>query len=375
MSDENVIRGDETQKHNIVLVPEPSAEKLNERQRIDYRDHRESLVRWMLNIGKNPTKAEGYAFETARRRAHQLDRFYRWVWDREDGYTTRITHDHADAFSEHLAYEDHSETHKANAQKALKMYFRWRDDTDEWNPEITFSGDDGRGSPRDYLTREERGEIREAALELGTVPAYGNMSAAERREWERLLAQRLRKPIDDIGPEDFDRANGFKIPSLVWTSLDTGLRPIEVGRATVEWVDTDNGVLRIPKGDSTKNREDWTPALKSKTATMLERWLTERRLYPKYNDTDRLWLNRAGNPYNSDSLRYLLDRLCEVAEIDTEHRSLTWYAIRHSVGTYMAREEGLEAAASQLRHQSVTTTRKYDQAPIEDRRAALDRME
>lgn len=53
---------------------------------------------------------------------------------------------------------------------------------------------------------------------------------------------------------------------------------------------------------------------------------------------------------------------------------MSWYTIRHSVGTYMAREEDLAAAASQLRHKSPETTMKYDQAPVDDRRDALDRM-
>ena len=50
------------------------------------------------------------------------------------------------------------------------------------------------------------------------------------------------------------------------------------------------------------------------------------------------------------------------------------YAIRHSVGTYMTREEDLAATKAQLRHKSVRTTMKYDAAPVEDRREALDRM-
>jgi integrase len=40
----------------------------------------------------------------------------------------------------------------------------------------------------------------------------------------------------------------------------------------------------------------------------------------------------------------------------------------------MAREEGLAAAQAQLRHKSEQTTMKYDQAPIEDRKEALERM-
>ena len=40
----------------------------------------------------------------------------------------------------------------------------------------------------------------------------------------------------------------------------------------------------------------------------------------------------------------------------------------------MAHEEGLAATQSQLRHKRTETTMKYDQAPGEDRRNALDRM-
>jgi len=40
----------------------------------------------------------------------------------------------------------------------------------------------------------------------------------------------------------------------------------------------------------------------------------------------------------------------------------------------MAREEGLAAAQAQLRHRRQETTMKYDQASVEDRRNALDRM-
>jgi site-specific recombinase XerD len=67
----------------------------------------------------------------------------------------------------------------------------------------------------------------------------------------------------------------------------------------------------------------------------------------------------------------VLEAVCDIAEID---RDISWYAIRHSTGTYMAREEGLAAAQSQLRHHNIETTAKYDQAPVEDRRDALDNM-
>jgi integrase len=85
-------------------------------------------------------------------------------------------------------------------------------------------------------------------------------------------------------------------------------------------------------------------------------------------------LTREGNPYTSQSLNYVLGRLCDIAGIETDHRSVTWYSIRHSVGTYMTREEDLAAAQAQLRHTSEQTTMRYDQTPVEDRQDALDRM-
>lgn len=93
-----------------------------------------------------------------------------------------------------------------------------------------------------------------------------------------------------------------------------------------------------------------------------------------YDGRDERWLTREGNPYGSASLRRILHQLCEIAGIDYENRQMSWYTIRHSTGTYMTREEDLAAAQTQLRHKSPETTMKYDQAPVEDRQNALDRM-
>lgn len=85
-------------------------------------------------------------------------------------------------------------------------------------------------------------------------------------------------------------------------------------------------------------------------------------------------MTRQNNPYCSQSLSGLIDRLCEIADIDTTNRDISWYSLRHSTGTYMVREEDLAAAQAQLRHKSPQTTMRYDQTPPEDRRDALDRM-
>ncbi|WP_318569352.1 site-specific integrase [Salinigranum marinum] len=242
-------------------------------------------------------------------------------------------------------------------------------------PDRSFSSSSGDAGPREYLTIEEPKKIREAALEYGSIPAYNNLTPEERDNWKAHLAQRFDKPKSEVVPADWDRANGWKFTTIAWTSLDAGLRPVEVERAKVSWVDVDNAVLRIPKEDSAKNEGNWVVSLTDRTAEGLERWLDEREQYDRYNGRDELWLTREGNPYQSTSLRRLIHKLCDIADISTENRKMSWYALRHSVGTAMSHERDLAAAKAQLRHKSEQTTMKYDNVPVEQRREALERME
>ena len=257
---------------DIVVIPEKSQNYLNERQLLDYRSHREQLIRWTLTLGKNPEKAEGYAHETARARSYRLDRFYRWVWQNQtDGYTLEITTDHANKYLKYLAYQEHSKTFKASCQKAIKMLFKWQNFQQgkeiDWEPVINFNQYNGTSQPRDFLTREERRKLREASLEHGSVPHYNSVTPEERDKWKAHLAQRFGKPKEEIGMDDWKRANSWKEPSIIWTAMDAGLRPIEVGRARVSWVDLENGLLRIPREDSSKNTENWTVSLLERTTT------------------------------------------------------------------------------------------------------------
>lgn len=275
-----------------------------------------------------------------------------------------------------IAVSDQAPSSKDTVRKAIKRLFAWkaaRRGGEEWSADWTFS-DRSASNPRDYLTIDERRQIREAGLEYGSVPSRKSLSEDEREEWRAYLAQRFEKPKSEVTKEDWDRANGWKIPSMTWVSLDAGLRPIEVERAKTTWVDPDNGVLRIPHHDSSKNVDNWTVALSQRTATALSNWLDERKVREKYEDANRLWLTRHCNPYQSASLREVLHRLCEIAGIETENRQMSWYAIRHSLGTYLTREEDLAAAQAQLRHTSKQTTMKYDQVPVEDRQDALEQL-
>lgn len=154
----------------------------------------------------------------------------------------------------------------------------------------------GTANPCDYQTVAERKLIREAALEYGAIPAYGDLSPEDRDRWKTHLAQRFRKSKSEVGPDDWEQANGWKYTSLTWVSLDTGLRPLEVKRAKTTWVDIENQILRILREESRKNSENWIVGLTERTANALSRWLDEREMYDHYQRREEYWLTQGEIP-------------------------------------------------------------------------------
>lgn len=360
----------------LTLIPEGTESYLNQRQIEDYKRHRRKFLTWCLTQGKQPEISDGYSLSTMKVRHYRVNTFYTWVWD-ERGYTTNLTHEDADSYLRQVALRDCEPTTRAHIHKSLKTLYRWREHQfgeDSWEPKLTFTSNGGSATSRDYLTQEERVRIREAALEYGSIPNYNSCTPSERDRYKGLLAGRFGIPKEEVGLEHWERANGWKIPSLVFTSLDTGLRPIEVERATVDWVDTDACVLRIPKEESVKGDHAWDPVISTRTADVLDRWLEQRQAMPMYDDTETLWLTTKANPYNTRSLSYLIDQLCDVAGISTENRQVTWYSIRRGLATGLIDEADLSTAKEQLRHKSITSTIRYDQSPPERRRDALDKL-
>ena len=371
-SDENKVDG-------IVLVTEDSQEYLNPRQEVTYREHRRELAEWMLALGKNPDKAEGYSYSTAKNRMNRLDLFYRFVWDREGRYIQDLTTSHADDWMRHLAKKEIKESTKCHYQKAAKTLFKWkrhaRNKNVEWEPEIEYSDPSTNYQPRDYLTKDDRKKMREAAMEYGSVPHYNSVTPGERERWKKYLAQRLQKPKEEVTMKDWNKANSFKYTSMIHVALDAGLRPIEVKRSNISWVDTQNGVLRIPREESSKNRENWIVALKEETTSILKRWLDERDTREKYDGRDALWLTMYGNRYDKDSFRDVFRKIAKEANLDLENRDLTPYSIRHSTATYIAEEEGLAVAAAQCRHKSKRTTEKYEHSSTTRQQDAVNNID
>ncbi|MFB6185705.1 MAG: hypothetical protein ABEI86_02415, partial [Halobacteriaceae archaeon] len=114
----------------------------------------------MLNLGKNPAKAEGYSYSTAESRMNKLDLFYRWVWDDEQRFVQTMTTEHADGWMRHLAKQDLKESTKCHYQKAVHTLFKWqceaRNRDIEWEPEISYSDPSTTYQPREYLIESDR---------------------------------------------------------------------------------------------------------------------------------------------------------------------------------------------------------------------------
>ena len=371
---------DENRVQGIVLLTDEARQYLNPREEIAYQEHRRELAEWMLNLGKNPKKAEGYSYSTAKSRMNKLDLFYRWVWEQENRFIQDMTTDHADAWMRHLAKQDLKESTKCHYQKTVQTVFKWqreaRNRNIEWEPEIEYTDPSTTYQPREYLTEEDRRKMREAAMSYGSIPHYNSLSPEERSRWKKHLAQRLQKPEEEVTKQDFLNANSFKYTSMIYTALDAGFRPIEVQRANIQWVDPDNGVLRIPEEESSKSRENWIVALKPETTSILKKWMQERNTISKYNGRDALWLTQKANRYGKDSFRRsVFQKIAAEAGLDLENRELTPYSIRHSTATMIAKEADLATAAKQCRHKSKQTTQKYAHSSVDRQNDAVNKID
>lgn len=355
---------------NLVTTPTTDAlDALTPKAPREYRAFKEDYLDWLAAMGKNPHRRRGYADTTLEQISIKTDQIFRWLWDTEGRYTLQFGPDEADALMMEYARYDYTDANLLTFVKVIKRYFKYlrfeKGRDYEWECDVKLS--EKQRTERDYLRRDEFAPLYNAALDHGSVPHYNQVTPEERDRIKAHLAQRFEKPKTDITPDDFERANSYKIASLVGVTLDVGLRPIEVTRAVVTWVNQRENTLDIPGNEATKSDNDWKCRLSDRSMRALGRWLDERKRYEKYDGTDALWLNRRGNPYNSRTLNYLLDQLIEDSSIEPNGRNITWYSLRHGVATAWANKEGLQHAREQLRHEKVETTMRYVHSSADER--------
>jgi len=333
-------------------------------KRENYENFKIDLLKWLLRNGKSPSKGNGYAKQTVVNTHYMIDHAYRWKWER-DSITTDFTPEDADALKRVLTRQTTKpEIYIAKYQKALKRLFKYFNEVKgrdyDWNPEYLDDSTNNSLS-HNYFKKYELGRLYEAAIEISSFKSYNNkqMTPEERDRLKTHLSHRLGKKKSKIGPQDFKDANSWKIPSLVSVCCDAGLRPIEVKRSKVGWINFHDNELVMPEKESSKGNSMWEVALSSESVNALQRWLDERGSIEKYDGSDSIWLTKYANPYTTGPLNDLLNKLIEVGNIEERNRHLTWYAIRRGVATLWANEEGIHNAMEQLRHKDIETTELY----------------
>lgn len=363
---------------------EKSREHLNTRQAVDYDCLISEFHDWMRTDGKEGKHGNrvSLAEDTVLNYLNRLDQIFRFIWQRVGGYTSEISKAHADAFVDLLREDEftkengeaYGSSSKRKFVNTVEKYFEWQAleyGREEWEPDTQFK--DGESTYPDTFERTEWMDFREAALEYGTIPSYNSLSPEERDRWRATLAQRLEIPKEEVTRSTWERVNtSWKVPALIWTAMDLGLRPCEVSRMKTDWLRLDKMTVYVPKDHSAKNDSPWEVALKRRTVKALRLWLKERDAMEKYDDRDEVWLNREGNPHSSRTLNHLFGNLLDEADIETTNRNLVWYSIRHTLGTKMVEEGNLADAKEQLRHKSLDATLRYLHPSTETRRDVLN---
>lgn len=357
--------------------------RLNSRQLAIWERELQAFAEWMSARGLDPDNHRGMAEETVQNTIKRIDKIARWWWDNHS-IVLHLDHEAADAYNDALATDNitkqngeaYATSSKDKDTEALQKYHEWRAyerGGNTWEPRHKFEAKTTQHA--DSFSKDERQLIRETALEYDSLPSYDDVSPQQRDQLNQYLSMRLEKPKAEVRPDDWERVGqSWEIPSLIWTALDAGWRPIEVKRSTTNWPRLEKSAFFVPKELAAKGRENWECALRPQSVQIMSYWLEERAHLTKYQGRDALWLTREGNPYSSDSLCYLLDQLCEAAGIDQSNRQISWYSIRHSVGDHMTPEGGLQQTKEQLRHKSLQSTLRYQSPTIDDRQDTLNQM-
>jgi len=363
------------------LIRENTLNQLTHRQELDFVSEMECLYRWLMTKGNKIDEQDprGHEKSTTENYIKRLSRMFPYFWNQNGGYTLQFTREMGDWYVKQLQNNEickDNETPYAGSSKrkqvcALLNFFRFRWDCrngPSWEPFSLFGGDSG-ARVADPVTLDERTRIREAALKYKTVKRYNNCTPEERDRIKAELAQRLGKPKSEVTKEDWTKTNRcWKWPSIILTGLDTGLRPVEVKRAKMDWPKLSVPELEIPKDDAAKNSQTWNVPITERTARALQNWKRQREVLPKYDDSEHIWLTREGNPYSSGPLGRNLRRIMEEAGINFSDRNISWYSLRYSLGTYLAMSaDDIEQVRRQMRHKRITSTLKYIESQDEVR--------
>jgi hypothetical protein len=64
-----------------MVIPEPHEEVLTDKKLTNYKEHRKKFLVWLLNVGKDPERAEGFSPHTVYGTSNRTAEFDKWRWE------------------------------------------------------------------------------------------------------------------------------------------------------------------------------------------------------------------------------------------------------------------------------------------------------
>ena len=354
---------------NVGTVSDRLKEQLNKNQFTLYKDWQLALLRWLFDRGRRLTRRKGYARNSMPHIKSAVERFSVWTYA-NSGFTTEFTEKHLDDYWYYQLGRDTKLDSKRRELLNVRLILKpsgkeWEiPESEEFYRDI--AEEEADPGFRDWFRDYELKDIKAASTVLHTTPDRETLSEEEIQENGAYLAQRLEKPKNELTEEDWE-AESWKVPSLVFVSCDIGLRPCEVNRAQVYWVDIDGKdkpYIRIPREEDSKlGKKNRSCRLSVGAARVLQLWLDERKTLPEYEGTDALWLTSEGNRYVSSTLRRtIMMPLQREAGINVDKRENGWYMIRRGLGTDIVNKGGdISLLMQQLRIDRYETAMRYVQ--------------
>ncbi|NHX38730.1 MULTISPECIES: site-specific integrase [Haloarcula] len=334
----------------------------------DYERFKIDLLRWLLNEGKDTYRREGFAESTVKTTHYKVEEAYRWLWETEGEFTKEITpHQATELLDQLMRNSPHPDSYVHTFEKCIRRLFKFfreqkNREVEEWEHDIPIEpsrGSDDKEHTKDRFYPEEMNRLYEVSLDEYSIKSYWAAEPEERAELKRFIAQQQGVKLGEVDEEHFKEASSWKYPSIIAVSADLGLRPIEVGKMKVDWLNLPQNTINVPASESTKNKESWACEISSKSRNALENWMQERQSYEQYDNSPYLWLTKYGNQYKSRSLNKVLNTLMERANLDEGNRTLSYYSFRHGAASIWTEKEGIAKAAEQVRHSNLSTTKKY----------------
>jgi integrase/recombinase XerD len=188
--------------------------------------------------------------------------------------------------------------------------------------------------------------------DIGMDPAEPLQAAKpERKLPSTLSAREIRNWLESISPE---HPLGRRDKAILELFYSSGLRLAELCAARLEWLDTEEGFLRVSgKGKKTRLVRVGRDAM----AAIKDYLNNERRDLIKPQSSSHIFLSVRGRELTPERIRQIVKRRAELAGIDSK---VYPHLLRHSFATHLL-EGGADLRVIQelLGHADIATTQIY----------------